>query len=57
MVDGDRCSLIDWPQWVETGHPNAGETLERDVRVLLHHFTRKYGIERSLAGTIAEVTG
>jgi RIO kinase 2 len=57
MVDGDRCFLIDWPQWVETGHPNAGETLERDLRVLLSHFSRKYGIEEPLDRVLAEVTG
>jgi RIO kinase 2 len=56
MVDGDRPFLIDWPQWVETGHPNAGETLERDLRILLSHFARKYGMEYSLDRALAEVT-
>ena len=57
MVDGDRYFLIDWPQWVEASHPNAGETLERDLRVLLLHFARKYGVEYPLAQALAEVTG
>jgi RIO kinase 2 len=57
MVDGHRCFLIDWPQWVEASHPNAGEVLERDLRVILLHFTRKYGIEYPLARALAEVTG
>jgi len=57
MVDGDRCFLIDWPQWVETGHPNAGETLERDLRVILSHFSRKYGIDEPLDEALAGVTG
>ena len=57
MVDGDRCFLIDWPQWVEASHPNAGEALERDLRVLLLHFARKYGIKYPLARALAEVTG
>jgi RIO kinase 2 len=57
MVDGNRCALIDWPQWVETGHPNAGETLERDLRVILLHFARKYGIQFPLPRALSEVTG
>jgi RIO kinase 2 len=57
MVDGHRCFLIDWPQWVEASHPNAREVLERDLRVILLHFARKYGIERPLARALAEVTG
>ncbi len=57
MVDGGRCFLIDWPQWVEASHPNAGETLERDLRVLLLHFSRKYGIEYPLRRALSEVTG
>ena len=57
MMDGDRCFLIDWPQWVETGHPSAGEILERDLRVILSHFSRKYGIREPLDRVLAEVTG
>jgi RIO kinase 2 len=57
MVDGDRCFLIDWPQWVEAGHPNAAETLERDLRVLLSYFARRYGIHVPLARALSEVTG
>jgi RIO kinase 2 len=57
MVDGDRCILIDWPQWVETDHPNAGETLERDLRIILGYFARKFGIEEPLDRAISEVTG
>jgi RIO kinase 2 len=57
MVDGKRCFLIDWPQWLEASHPNAGETLERDLRVLLLYFARKYGIEYPLSRALSEVTG
>ncbi|HMK15646.1 MAG TPA: RIO1 family regulatory kinase/ATPase, partial [Methanomicrobiales archaeon] len=57
MVEGDRPFLIDWPQWVEADHPNAGETMERDLRVILAHFSRKYGIEYPLPRALAEVTG
>ncbi|HVN65090.1 MAG TPA: RIO1 family regulatory kinase/ATPase [Methanomicrobiales archaeon] len=56
MVDGDRPYLIDWPQWVETGHPNARETLERDLRVILGYFSRKHGIEEPLARALGVVT-
>ena len=56
MVDGDLPYLIDWPQWVETDHPNAGETLERDLRVILTYFARKYGIEYPADRALAEVT-
>ena len=56
MVDGDRPYLIDWPQWVETDHPNAGETLERDLRVILAYFARKFGIEYPAERALAEVT-
>jgi RIO kinase 2 len=57
MIDGNRCFLIDWPQWMETSHPNAGETLERDLRVILLSFARKYGVEYPLPQAISEVTG
>jgi len=57
MVDGMRCYLIDWPQWMEAGHQNAGEILERDLRVLLLYFARKYGIEYPLPRALSEVTG
>jgi RIO kinase 2 len=57
MVDGGRCFLIDWPQWMETVHPNSGEILERDLRVLLLFFFRKYGIEYPLSRALSEVTG
>jgi len=57
MVDGDRCFLIDWPQWMEAGHPNAGEILERDLRVILLYFSRKYGIKYPLSRALSEVTG
>jgi RIO kinase 2 len=56
MMDGDVPYLIDWPQWVETGHPNAAETLERDLRVILSHFSRKYGIRYALEDAVREVT-
>ncbi|MGE5831761.1 MAG: RIO1 family regulatory kinase/ATPase [Methanomicrobiales archaeon] len=57
MIEGERCFLIDWPQWMEATHPNAGEILERDLRVILLYFERKYGIEYPLSRAFGEVTG
>jgi RIO kinase 2 len=56
MVVGEVPYLIDWPQWVETDHPNARETLERDLRVILSFFSRKYGIDHPLEEAVAGVT-
>jgi RIO kinase 2 len=57
MVDGDRVTLIDWPQWVEPTHPNAEEVLRRDLGNLLAHFARKYALEYPVGQAMAEVTG
>ena len=57
MVDGETCFLIDWPQWMEATHQNAGEILERDLRVILLYFARKFGIEYPLPRALSEVTG
>jgi RIO kinase 2 len=43
--------LIDWPQAVETHHPNAESLLERDIRNILRFFQRKFRLERSLDAT------
>jgi RIO kinase 2 len=40
--------LIDWPQYIASTHPNAGEILERDVRNILTYFSRKYRVEKNL---------
>lgn len=55
LVEEERCYLIDWPQWVETTHPNAGALLQRDVGNILTYFQRKYNIERNLEETLEEV--
>ena len=57
MVDEGNCWLIDWPQWVETAHPNATALLQRDVENILQYFKRKYGIESSLEDAVARVIG
>jgi len=57
MVDGDRVTLIDWPQWVETSHPNAEEILRKDLVNLLAYFARKYALQYPVGQAMAEVTG
>jgi RIO kinase 2 len=55
MVDEERCWLIDWPQWVETDHPNAGALLRRDIENILQYFNRKYGLEYAFEEALARV--
>jgi RIO kinase 2 len=55
MADGETCWIIDWPQWVESTHPNARGILERDVGNVVAYFKRKYGIEYSLEEAINRV--
>jgi len=57
MVDEGQCWLIDWPQWVETVHPNAGEILARDIENILQYFKRKYGLEYAFDEALARVVG
>ncbi|MDK2891410.1 MAG: kinase 2 [Methanoculleus sp.] len=57
MVDEGQCWLIDWPQWVETAHPNAGEILSRDIENILQYFKRKYGLEYAFDEALAQVVG
>lgn len=55
MVDERQCWLIDWPQWVETAHPNAGDILARDIENILQYFKRKYGLEYAFDEALARV--
>jgi RIO kinase 2 len=57
MVEEERCWLIDWPQWVETAHPNADELLVRDVSNILQYFSRKYGLQYALDEAMDRVIG
>ena len=47
--------LIDWPQAVQTTHPNADSLLRRDVYNVLRYFERKYRLEGDLEEAIAYV--
>lgn len=55
MVDEGQCWLIDWPQWVEVTHPNAGEILNRDIANILQYFKRKYGLDYAFDEALARV--
>jgi RIO kinase 2 len=49
--------IIDWPQYVAAGHPNAQELLMRDVKNVLKYFSRKYGLKVKNGAVYAYVTG
>ena len=51
-----RVLFIDWPQWINSDHPNWRVYLERDLRNILYFFHRKFGIVRELSNVLAEVT-
>ena len=48
--------IIDWPQFVRTGHPNADFLLKRDVWNVLNFFKRKFKIVRDLQEALNYVT-
>jgi RIO kinase 2 len=56
MHDGYRSYLIDWPQWIGTDHPNAGELLQRDIGNITRYFQRRYGVEVHAGEAFSEVT-
>jgi RIO kinase 2 len=56
MEDG-KCVIIDWPQWMETGHQNAPAILERDIDNILTYFQRKYRVAYDRKDAIRCVTG
>jgi RIO kinase 2 len=56
MEDG-KCVIIDWPQWMETTHQNAGATLERDIKNILAFFVRKYKLAYDPGEALRCVTG
>jgi RIO kinase 2 len=55
MVTGVDIKLIDWPQAVETSHPNAVELLKRDLHNILVFFARRYRIKRETEEALAAV--
>jgi len=57
LIEDDRCIIIDWPQWMETSHQNAGVILERDITNILAFFERKYKLVRDPGDVLRCVTG
>jgi len=57
LMEEGKCVLIDWPQWMETGHQNAQEILERDIDNILTYFQRKYRVAYDREDAIRCVTG
>ena len=54
FVSDEGVTIIDWPQYVEVGRPQADELLKRDITNVLAFFKRKYGIKRN-AGVVLEL--
>lgn len=46
LVKDNQPYIIDLGQAVSVKHPNAIEFLERDIRVVLNYFSKKYGVKR-----------
>jgi len=57
LVEDGRCIFIDWPQWVETSHPNAEAIVTRDIVNLLTFFSRKYKLVYDREAAVRCVTG
>lgn len=56
FVSPDGVTLIDWPGYVTTTHPQAEFLLERDVKNVLSFFNRKYGITRDCEEVVGYVS-
>jgi RIO kinase 2 len=57
LMEDSNVFLIDWPQWIETSHPNAETILSRDIDNLLAFFQRKYQLTYDRGDAIRCVTG
>ncbi|HEX9262360.1 MAG TPA: RIO1 family regulatory kinase/ATPase [Candidatus Bathyarchaeia archaeon] len=57
LKGGQQVLIIDWPQFVTTDHPNAGELLERDVKNILSFFSRRFRVKIEPAKVVAYVSG
>ncbi len=56
IVKEDYLKIIDWPQAVDTNHPNASELLERDVGNILRFFERRYRICMPIEDALSKVS-
>ncbi|HPD75170.1 MAG TPA: RIO1 family regulatory kinase/ATPase [Methanoregulaceae archaeon] len=57
MIQDGKPVIIDWPQWIETGHPNAEGILQKDLTTILTFFKRKYHISSTPEDALRCVTG
>jgi RIO kinase 2 len=57
LMEDSNAVLIDWPQWIDTSHPNAETILSRDIDNLLAFFQRKYQLAYDREDAIRCVTG
>jgi len=57
LTDGASVWLIDWPQAVETSHPNSSELLRHDVAAVASFFKRAYKVEKDVEKVLDFVRG
>lgn len=52
MVGDDDFALIDWPQWVDTSHPQARSIMERDLDNIFNYFVKKRDLDEGNASAM-----
>ncbi|MGA3020918.1 MAG: serine protein kinase RIO [Candidatus Micrarchaeales archaeon] len=57
LMLGELPYMIDFGQAVHIKHPEAHEFLRRDIRNILHHFSKKYGVEKNEETVFRYITG
>ncbi len=57
LRNNGKILIIDWPQHVDTTHPNAQEMLDRDVTNIQNYFKRTYKISFNHKETIDYIIG
>lgn len=57
LIVDEEVKIIDWPQAVNKGHPEAQELLRRDLTNVVNHFQRKYHLETTLEDAVSFVQG
>jgi len=57
LKDDEHMLIIDWPQFVTTEHPNAGELLGRDVKNVLGFFSRRFRVKTTPEKVMEYVSG
>jgi RIO kinase 2 len=57
LTDGASVWLIDWPQAVDSGHPNSGDLLTHDVNAVTSFFRRAYDVESDAGEVFLYVSG